>query len=177
MRSVPEALLFEVARTNQEVDNTTENTLWGKLNVSAGENIDVTLNATHGVRDTSGYNLVAETTLAQNPLMRKYNMADRIRDTGSIQLDFTASDLINIGLSIAQSRDDYSDSILGLTESQETSYNLDASAILTAVTTIYGFAASNIIKSEQAARHFQRRTGLQATMTPSTPSVSVRNTS
>jgi len=137
-------------RTNQEVDNTTENTFWGKLNVSAGENIDVTLKAAHADRDASGYNLVTETTPAQNPLMRKYNMADRTRDSGSVQLDFTPSDLINIGLSIAHSRDDYSDSILGLTESQETSYNVDASVILTAVTTMHGFAARNLIKSEQA---------------------------
>jgi MtrB/PioB family decaheme-associated outer membrane protein len=145
-------------RTNQEVDNTTENTLWGKLYVRAGENVDVTLKAAHGDRDASGYNAVAETSPAQNTLLRKYNMADRIRDTGGIQLDFTASNLINIGLSIEHSLDDYSDSILGLTESQETSYNVDASVILTAVTTIHGFAARNIIKSEQA--------GSQASSTP-----------
>lgn len=145
-------------RTNQEVDNTTENTFWAKLNMRAGENIDVTLKAAHADRDASGYNLVTETRPAQNPLMRKYNMADRVRDTGSIQIDITAGDLINIGLSIEQSHDDYSDSVLGLTDSRETSYNVDASALLTPVTTVYGFAARNLIKSEQA--------GSQAFSTP-----------
>jgi MtrB/PioB family decaheme-associated outer membrane protein len=137
-------------RTNQEVANTTENTLWGKVNVRASEKVDVTLRAAHAIRDGSDYNPVAETDPSQNPLMRKYNLADRTRDTGSIQFGFNPTELVNFGLGIEAASDDYTDSLLGLTASNEISYNADVSVMLSEATTLHGFAVRNLIKSEQA---------------------------
>jgi MtrB/PioB family decaheme-associated outer membrane protein len=137
-------------RTYQEVDDTAEDTFWGKLNVLAGDSVDVTLRAAHAIRDASGYHPVAETVPAENPLMRKYNMADRVRDSASIQAGFNPTELINIGLSVEQSIDDYTDSLIGLTGSRETSYNIDGSMIMTEDTTLHGFIARELIKSEQA---------------------------
>ena len=137
-------------RTNQEVANTTEDTLWGKVNVRASDKVDLTLRAAHAIRDGSDYNPVAETNPAQNPLMRKYNLADRTRNTGSIQVGINPSERVNFGLGVEGSSDDYTDSSLGLTASNEISYNADVSVMVTEVTTVHGFAVRNLIKSEQA---------------------------
>ena len=140
----------KVSRTNQEVDDTKEDTLWAKYNLRPAEKMDVTLKAAHGVRDASGYNPVVDTVPAQNTLLIKYNMADRIRDTGGIQVNYNPGERISFGLGAELSRDDYSDSTLGLTESRDTTYNADIAMVLTEVTTGHAFAARQLIKSQQA---------------------------
>jgi len=137
-------------RTNQEVDETSENSVWGKATVRTGSAFDLTVKAAHAVRDSSGYNPVAGTTPAQNPLMRKYNMADRIRDTGSVQVGVNLKERINIGLGAELANDDYSDSQVGLTGSREAIYNADVSVILDEMTSMHAYASRDRIRSEQA---------------------------
>ena len=137
-------------RSHQEVDKTTEGTLWGKVTMRTRKNIDFSLKAAHAGRNASGYHLVSETDPPQNPLLRKYNMADRDRDSGSLYVDINSNERISLSLSIDLSRDNYSDSALGLTESQETSYNADASLLLTEATNLHAFAGREHIRSEQA---------------------------
>lgn len=137
-------------RTNQEVRDTTENTIWARFRMRAGDYADLELGAGHGDRDASNYDPVAETDPAENPLLRKYNMADRTRDTGSIHAGLTPHERVNIGLDIDYSKDDYSDSVVGLTESRDTRYNADVAVILTDVTTLTAFGNREEIKSEQA---------------------------
>ena len=137
-------------RSNQEVYETTENTFWGKASVRTNNSVDLTFKAAHAKRDSSGYNPVAEITPAENPLMRKYNMADRIRDTGSVLVGVNLNERINIGLGVELARDDYTDSLLGLTGSRETSYNADFTMILTEMTSLHAYGNLELIKSEQA---------------------------
>jgi len=140
----------DIHRTNQEVDNTTEDTFWGKLSFRAGSTTDVTFKLAHAVRDASGYNLVSETTPAQNPLMRKYNMADRDRDSGSIHVGFNPTEYITVGLDAEQSYDDYSDSLVGLTAGRDAAYNADISVMLSTASSVYAFAGRQEINSDQS---------------------------
>ena len=136
--------------TNQEVDNTTEDTVWGKISVRSGGNVDFTLRGAHAKRDASDFNLIAEIDPSQNPLMVKYNLADRTRDSAGIQVGFNPHERVSVGLGVDFYLDDYSDSVLGLTESRETSYTADASVMLTDVTSLHAFGNREQIKSEQA---------------------------
>lgn len=135
-------------RTNLEVDDTKEDTVWGRLGVRVHENLDLAVRVAHAERDASGYHQVNPT---QNPLLRKYNMADRNRDTGSIQAGFNPHERLSIGLSASLSRDDYSDSAVGLTGDREVDYNADASLILTDATSLHAFAGRQHMKSSQAS--------------------------
>jgi MtrB/PioB family decaheme-associated outer membrane protein len=137
-------------RTNQEVNQTTEDTFWGRLSVRIHESVDLAVKIAHADRSTSHYNLVSETDPPQNPLMRKFNMADRTRDTGSVHATFTPHERVSIGLGVELSNDDYSKSVLGLTESKEADFNADASVLLTDATSMNVFASWQQIKSEQA---------------------------
>ena len=137
-------------RTNQEVNETTENTIWGKAAVRSNNTYYVTVEAAHAERDASGYNPVAEVTPAQNSLMRKYNMADRTRDTGSVHTGFNLNETATIGLGVELANDDYTDSFVGLTGSRETIYNADLSVVMTEMSSLHAFASHENIKSEQA---------------------------
>lgn len=137
-------------RTNQEVNQTTENTVWGKVSVHASENLDVAFNVAHADRSNSDYKPVAETQPPENPLLRKFNLADRTRNTGGVHAAFTPHERVSIGLSVELSKDDYSNSVLGLTESSEADYNVDTSIILTEATSVHAFAGWQQIQSEQA---------------------------
>src|SRR3970282_1720415 len=54
----------------------------------------------------------------ENPLLRKYNMANRTRDTAGLRADIAAADNINIGLGVDWSEDKYSDSTIGFCQWQ-----------------------------------------------------------
>lgn len=137
-------------RTNQQVDKTTENTLWGKFDVRTSNSVDIDLRAAHGQRDGSGYHPVAEIEPPENPLMRKYNLADRTRDTGSINVTLYLHERISINLGGEFAMDDYSDSVIGLTSSEETLLNADFSMLLTEVTSLSAYVSWQDIQSEQA---------------------------
>ena len=138
------------ARTNQEVDETTEHSFWGKVNFRARENFDFSVKAEHANRDNSGYHPVAEITPADNPLMRKYNLADRTRDSAGLTVAITPNERISIGVSMDVAKDDYTDSLVGLTGDREFNLNADVSVILTEKTTLHSFAGQQLIRSEQA---------------------------
>ena len=137
-------------RTHQEVNRTKENTFWGKVGVRARDNIDFSFKAAHANRSNSDYNAVSDTQPPENPLMRKYNLADRKRDTASLNAAIILHERISIGMGVDLAQDDYSNSELGLTESREASYNTDASVILTDVTSLHLFASWQRIKSKQS---------------------------
>jgi MtrB/PioB family decaheme-associated outer membrane protein len=137
-------------RTHQEVDKTTENTYWGKFTLRTRNNIDFSFKITHANRNASDFNVVSEVVPAENPLMRKYNMADRRRNSGSIHIDINRNERLSIGLGINLSHDDYTDSALGLTESRDSGYSADASYLISAATSLHAFAGREQIKSDQA---------------------------
>jgi MtrB/PioB family decaheme-associated outer membrane protein len=137
-------------RTHQEVDETRENTFWAKLDLDVRDSFDLTLKAAHADRSTSGYDPVAEIVPAENPLLRKFNMANRDRDTVGFRAGFLPHERVTVGLGADFSKDDYSKSAVGLTESRETDVNLDTSVVLTDASSAHVFAGRQTIKSEQA---------------------------
>ena len=137
-------------RTNQEVDETREGTFWGKVSTRVRDKIDLSYKVSHSVRDASGYNLVVETDPAQNPLLRKYNMADRTQDTGSFHAGYMPNERVSIGLGIEYKLANYTESVVGLTESDDIGFNADASMQITEETSGHLFIGTQKIKSKQA---------------------------
>jgi len=139
-----------VKRTFQEIEKTHEGTTWGRITSRALENVDLTLKYSHGNRSTSNYQPVFAITPPENPLLRRYNMADRTRDSGELRADIAASEKVSIGLQFAASEDDYSNSPIGLTDGTDFNMSGDLSLILTEQTSLHFFANRQIIKSEQS---------------------------
>jgi MtrB/PioB family decaheme-associated outer membrane protein len=136
-------------RTHQEVNTTRENTIWAKLNKRARENLDLSLKFAHAERNNSPYRAVEETDPEQNPLMRKYNLADRTRNSGAFHANVRPTERVTVGFAVDVADDDYSRSQIGLTEAQEVSVNADASLLVTDKTSLNLFAGHQRIKSKQ----------------------------
>ena len=138
-------------RTYQEVEKTSEDTVWGKLSSRVTEKVDVTLKLAQAERRFSGtYLVVPGITPPENPLLRRFNMANRSRDTAGLRVDFAAMENLNIGLGVDSSNDKYSDSNIGLNSAKDLNYNADVSVVFTARTNMHFFANRQEIKSKQA---------------------------
>jgi len=137
-------------RTFQEVDSTSENTVSGKITARALDNVDMTFKLSRGDRSNSGYQVVTAITPPENPLLRKYNLADRTRNSAELRADVAATDSINIGLQVDASEDDYASSTIGLTSGRELNLSGDVSVMLSDETSLHFVANRQEIKSRQA---------------------------
>lgn len=136
-------------RTYQEVSSTTENTYWAKVKTRAPKNVEVTLKLAHAVRDVGTYEVLPWLNPAENPLLLKYNMADRDRDQEALRVELLGIDDITIGFGIDYAKDNYKHSEVGLTESKDITYSADATAILSQKTNLYVYLNHEEINSTQ----------------------------
>lgn len=137
-------------RSLQEVDETDEITAWGKLTVRAKDFTDLTLRVARAERDASAYRPVSETDPPQNPLLRKYNMADRNRTSTGVTANSMVGETINLGMSLDYADDDYTESVLGLQSARELSVHFDTSVLISNDTSMHMFAGRDDIRSKQA---------------------------
>jgi MtrB/PioB family decaheme-associated outer membrane protein len=137
-------------RTYQEADKTRENTFWGKVIARTRDNINLTLKLAHADRDQSDYVAVAGIDPPENPLLIKYNMADRTRDSVGLRLDAAAAETVNVGFGLDVSKDKYPDSQLGLINGDGFNLSGDVSAMLTKLTSLHFFLNHEKIQSKQA---------------------------
>jgi MtrB/PioB family decaheme-associated outer membrane protein len=137
-------------RTYQEVDRTRDQTVWGRLSSRAIEDVELSLKAAHAERSNSGYQALAQVIPPENPLMRKYNLANRKRDTVGLRADMAVSDELHLGLGLDVARDDYQDSTIGLTDGRELTLSGDASWAMSDETRFSFFVNRQQIRSTQA---------------------------
>ena len=137
-------------RSYQEVDKTQDNTAWGKLSSRVMDKVDVTFKLARAERRFSGIYQVVPGAALENPLMRKFNMANRTRDTVGLRADFPVAERINIGVGYETSDDKYTDSSIGLTSAKDSNLNGDVTVVITEVTNLHFFANRQEIKSKQA---------------------------
>jgi len=138
------------SRTFQEVERTRENTIWGRAKARALDSLELTFKLAHGERRHDGYQAPAGVTPPENALLRKYNMANRDRDSAGLRADLAATERISIGLGADTSKDNYYDSPIGLREAQRASLSGDVSFMLSEETSLNAFASRETIHSEQA---------------------------
>ena len=136
-------------RTFQEVDTTREDTAWGKISSRALDKLDLTFKLAHGERRNSGYQVIAGITPPENPLLRKYNMANRTRETAGLRVDIAAAENVSLGLGVDWSKDAYTDSTIGLNSGTDFNLNGDVSVVLAPQTSLHFFANHEEIESKQ----------------------------
>jgi MtrB/PioB family decaheme-associated outer membrane protein len=137
-------------RTRQERKNTNTGRLWTRLKAHPIELVDVDVELYTEDRDGSRYDPITGVTNPQNPLMRKYNMADRKRKGIRAYVSFYSSDRVNIGLDAEYTKDDYDDSEIGLEDSDYRHFGVDASYLITPDVTAYASFNFEKIKSKQS---------------------------
>jgi len=136
-------------RTYQEVSKTTEDTIWAKYTLRSRDHVDVTLDYARGKRDGSAYQDLALVP-PENPVLRKYNMADRDRETVAMRVAMIPSAGMTLGFDYSMSKEDYTHSAVGMTFAKRWGLGTDLSAQVSDATSVHVFYNFEEIKSQQA---------------------------
>jgi len=138
--------MFRSYNNTEEIEKTQENTLFAKLKGRSGSKVDYSLYAEAGNRDGSEYMPYG----FENPALRKFNMADRDRGKVGAKIGIMPTDSSSIGLSTDYISDDYTNSVVGLTEAQQTTATLDISYLVSSNITTYAYYSYDDIPSSQS---------------------------
>jgi len=136
-------------RNYQEVVETRETTLWGRVSAQPLENLSLTAKLAHGDRSRSAYGVSTWIDSPQNPLLRKFNLADRLRDSVGVRADITLNEKVSLGLGVDYANDDYDQSTIGLTAARSVNLGADLSVALSEQTRLHLFAQGERIRSDQ----------------------------
>ena len=123
-------------RTFSDVEENEENTLLAELKVYPRSDLDIKLKVSQMTRDSSDYQAESGN---QNPLLRKYYMADVDQSTVGLSLYYMPNSMVTIGLSGDLLDEDYTDSVVGLTKADRTTYSLDLTLIPRKDISLYAF--------------------------------------
>lgn len=137
-------------RTYQEVETTNENTLQATYGTRMLSNIDVQFRGAHSERDGDKYEPVTEIVPAENPLLRKYNLADRDRDQLGVTVNYDPLSSWQMSFYLDAYKDLYSKSDIGLLESIQKDYGISWQYLLSKELSINVDYSITTIESTQA---------------------------
>jgi MtrB/PioB family decaheme-associated outer membrane protein len=136
-------------RTYQEVVRTREMTLWGKIAAQPTEKLSTWLKLEHSWRDNSVYGTSVWFGYAENPLLRKFYLADRLRNAVEGRLDYAINEKITLGVSADYADDDYNHSTVGLVSARTANVALELSSAFTEQTHGRAYFQSQWVRSQQ----------------------------
>lgn len=164
-----------VDRDYAEVINTNEHTGRIKLMASPFSFMNSRLEYAHSIRNGSDYRdnqlfidshtqnyldtLPINQRFSNNPLLRKFQYADRVRDKVNGSLTFLPADKLTLGLSVGYTHDNY-DAVIGLSEQTRLSGTFDINYALNKNIDLHGFYTQEYFLSRQNG--FARNTRLAA---------------
>ncbi|HUL64310.1 MAG TPA: MtrB/PioB family decaheme-associated outer membrane protein [Burkholderiaceae bacterium] len=140
----------ERERTLQEVVYTRETTFWGELGAQTPENLSWWLRLAHADRNASTYGIATWVDPPENPLLRKFNLADRTRNSAKVRFDLAITETLAVGLNYELADDDYKNSQIGLLDGRTTDVGGDISFAINDQTHLFVFAQSERTNSRQA---------------------------
>ena len=145
----------DLERNFQEVADQTEDSTWGKLRWRPTTYLEATFKGGDARREIDEYDLTVADSLGQNPLMRKYNLAYRYREFAEVGLSASLPETpVSVGMTYLWADDSYTQSKLGITESEETRYTFDVSWAVSETSTVYVTAGNESIEAVQLGSEF-----------------------
>jgi MtrB/PioB family decaheme-associated outer membrane protein len=137
-------------RTQQEVNSTNDWTFRMKLKTVPHDMVNLFLDYAHSNRTGTDYKTVETIVPPENPLLRKYYMADRGRNLVGTLLTVTPIDKISLQLGVDYAIDDYRNSSVGLTSDEDITYTVDLSYVPLERLTTHVFYTREAITSKQS---------------------------
>lgn len=153
----------EIERTVQEVVTTRDTTVWMRVSARPLDGLSTSLKLLHGERQPNAYGTATWISPAENPALRKFNMATRVRDAAKAQLDATLGEGVGLTFTLDAANDGYGRSAVGLTASRTVSVGVDLSAAISDETQAHLFAQGEHIRSRQAGSQASAGTDWTAT--------------
>lgn len=145
-------------RPYNEVQKTEETSVWAKGALQPAQALQLSLKLLHAERTHQVYGTAVWFGLPENPLLRKYNLAERRRNSASLRADYALSENISLGLTADHALDDYGGSLVGLTRARGDTVGVDASAALGERTQLSAYL--------QAERTLSWQSGAQTSLLP-----------
>jgi MtrB/PioB family decaheme-associated outer membrane protein len=139
----------DINRSYQEVSDTREWTTWGKLSVRPSPKVWLAAKLSHAERKNSGYGIAPWISPPENPLMRKFNLADRRRDSARVRADFTVSEAVQFGFNADFAYDDYTRSPIGLNQARSSGFGADLAVTVSDGLSLHAYVQTDRIRSEQ----------------------------
>jgi len=153
-----------IDRDFQEVAEQTEDGSWGRLRWRPSGTLLFDLKGGASRRDIDRYDETIATTLGQNPLMRKYNLAYRYRTFGELTMAASLPESpVTITINGLIADDSYTRSKMGLTSGNEIRLTADLSWALSNSTSLYVTSGFENIESEQFGSELFAREDWNAT--------------
>jgi MtrB/PioB family decaheme-associated outer membrane protein len=139
----------ETDRNLQEVDTQDESIYWTKLRLRPSRSFSLDVKLESSSRDDDGYEQVPGLNLEQNPLIRKYNLAERDRKGIQAQATFLPVDRLSLGLRAESWEDDFENTEVGLDRARRNSLVADATVQISETMSAYASLGHETIKSRQ----------------------------
>jgi MtrB/PioB family decaheme-associated outer membrane protein len=136
-------------RTQQEVSTTRETSAFARASVQPADEVTLSLKLAHAQRDASTYQPLPWVDPADNPLLTRFSMAERVRQTAGVRADYAVSETLSLGLDFDFSNDNYPSSAIGLTEGRTIGVGADVSWAITEQTRLQFFARGDRMRSQQ----------------------------
>jgi MtrB/PioB family decaheme-associated outer membrane protein len=137
-------------RNYQEVVSSHETTIWGRMGIQATDEVALSLKLALADRDHSTYGVATWYGYAENPLLRRYNLAARQRQSAAVRADIVLGDGVNLGLDVDVAIDDYDETQVGLTYGRNSGIGADLSAAITEALQLQAYWRSDWVYSRQA---------------------------
>jgi MtrB/PioB family decaheme-associated outer membrane protein len=141
----------DIDRDFQEVAEQTEDSGWGRLRWQPTHALEMDIRGGASERDADNYDEGFAAALGQNPLMRKYHFAYRYRRFGEMTLSYSpAEGPVSITLDSLYADDNFNQSQLGITDSEELRVTADLSWSISEKASAYLNVGFEDIEAEQA---------------------------
>jgi MtrB/PioB family decaheme-associated outer membrane protein len=137
-------------RNKQDRSRTTTNRLWFRMRTRLNQTSNLNLDLFSEDRSGSTYSSTSNPAAPENPLMRKYNMADRQRNGLKVRGTVFAGDNSDFGWEFELGKDNYRNSDIGLTDSEYLRFGADFSYLFAKSASTYASLYNEDIKTEQA---------------------------
>ncbi len=137
-------------RTLQAVERTEETTWWGEVKVTPTYNTEFRVKGEWANRDISAYEPANIGIVMDNPLLRKFNMADRDRNRYIVEFDYMVSQALGVNLGYSQAKSEYKESIYGLQQSNDQNYSINLNYALGDKVNVYAWYNMDTIVSDIA---------------------------
>jgi len=142
--------LTELNRNYQEVAKQTENSSWGQIRWQPTTWFDLRGKGGAAERDIDSYDTTVAEGLGQNPLLRKYSLAYRYRRFGEVTASAAMPDSpLSFSATMFYAEDNYTQSQLGMTGSDELRYTVDINWSITENASTYLMIGQESIDAEQ----------------------------
>lgn len=139
-----------IDRDFQEVAEQTEDIGWGRLRWRPNQAYEVIVRGGASERDIDRYNEIVASSLGQNPLMRKYNLAYRYRRFGDLTLSASWPDSpVSLRIDGSYADDKYTQSLLGVTAGDDLRIAADLNWALSDNASLYVNGGYENIQSEK----------------------------